>query len=426
MPLIEIDGKTVETSPGISILHAARREGVFIPSLCDHPDLTPAGSCRLCVVEIEQEAGWRVVASCEYKVAEGLRIRTDTERVQRVRKMVMELLMARCPNAQVLHDLAERLGVKRSRFSKLDKNCLLCGLCVRVCREVVGTEALGFSCRGMERKVGVPYQTHLESCIGCGACTYVCPTGAIQMESLALQRFRKETGENGHQCRHARLGVVKDRVCSNDFQCGTCGFDQAVEEFFDTHPAFVVRPAEEKRYRQVEGFLYAPDRAYTENHLWVRPVHGMWRVGLDDIARSLLGMIEELGPLETGRSGGKDDVSLFFRSRGQTFGMAFPVPGRIEAVNPLLDQDFTIPVKDPYHRGWLFDFKPDDPTDMERLRREAVALSWFSAEARDVLDHAGYASPERCPDPVLFVANRMTPEAWRNEIDRILFPSQKN
>jgi bidirectional [NiFe] hydrogenase diaphorase subunit len=181
-----IDGKKVEADPGATILQVAREYGIVIPTLCSHDSLEPSGACRLCVVEIKKGTRTRIVTSCLYQAEEGLTVDTKSERVMNVRRLVLELLLARNPEVQLLKELAQEMGVApQPRFvPDTDKGkCILCRMCVAVCEKVVGVSAIGFSYRGSEKAVGVPFREDSEVCIGCGACAYVCPTGHIEMET---------------------------------------------------------------------------------------------------------------------------------------------------------------------------------------------------------------------------------------------------
>ena len=186
-----IDGKKIEAAEGTTLLQAARGEGIRIPTLCSHDSIEPSGACRLCVVEIKKGARARIVTSCLYPVEEGLSVDTKSDRVREVRRLVLELLMARNPEADVLKEIAQEMGVEpQPRFvPDTDKGkCILCRLCVRTCESVVGVSALGFSYRGSEKAVGVPFREQSAVCIGCGACAYVCPTGHIEMKTTTKTR----------------------------------------------------------------------------------------------------------------------------------------------------------------------------------------------------------------------------------------------
>ena len=187
---VKINGKEVWAEKGEYILDVARREGFDIPTLCFNPQVSREGRCRLCMVEIRWNGRSRLVTSCLYPIREEIEIFTDTEKVRLVRKMVLELLLARNPGAEVVRKLAREYGIKESRFgadSEFGK-CILCGLCVRVCREVEAVEALGYSGRGVIKKVGPAYGEPSDVCIGCGACAFVCPTGHIEMEDVGDER----------------------------------------------------------------------------------------------------------------------------------------------------------------------------------------------------------------------------------------------
>ncbi len=179
-----INDRQIEAEEGETVLQAAEAAGIRIPTLCYHKALSPSGACRLCVVEIVAGPRPGIQASCIYSVQEGLVIRTDTERVLKARRMMMELLLARSPESDKLQELARELGVTRTRVKKRKQekkhpNCILCGLCVRMCRERMGVSVVGFAKRGIEREISPPFDKRSAICMGCGACEFICPTGAI-------------------------------------------------------------------------------------------------------------------------------------------------------------------------------------------------------------------------------------------------------
>ena len=184
MVTLTIDGQELKADEGTTILEAAKGNNINIPSLCYHPAVTSYGACRLCLVEITRDARKRLVASCLYPVEEGLIVETNSKRVMDTRRMIMELLLARCPNNKAIQDLARQLGVDTTRFELEDNECILCGLCVRVCQEVVGVSAISLVNRGVDREVATPFYEPSDVCIGCGSCAYVCPTGAIKVEDI--------------------------------------------------------------------------------------------------------------------------------------------------------------------------------------------------------------------------------------------------
>ena len=180
---IIIDGKKIWAKEGSTILEAARMIGIYIPTWCYHEALTPYGACRLCSVEITTAAGrTRLVASCLYPAEDGLQVKTNSERVERLRKGIIELLLARCPNSDKIKDLARQMGVTEPSFILEDEECILCGLCVRVCDEISEKKLLSFVNRGTKREVAAAFYEPPEECIKCGGCAYVCPTGAIKIE----------------------------------------------------------------------------------------------------------------------------------------------------------------------------------------------------------------------------------------------------
>ena len=178
-----INDKQLQVEEGKTILNVAREQGIKIPTLCFHKELSPYGACRVCLIEITGGGRPGLEAACVYKVTEGLQVKTDTERVQKARKIIFELLLARCPDAEKIKELAAEYGVDGTRIElKQTENCILCGLCVRVCAEVSERHAQSFSGRGFARKVQTPFDKIADKCIGCGACAYLCPVQGIKVE----------------------------------------------------------------------------------------------------------------------------------------------------------------------------------------------------------------------------------------------------
>jgi bidirectional [NiFe] hydrogenase diaphorase subunit len=176
MTMLRINGIEVTVESGSNLLEAAQFLGLPIPTLCHMEGLSPYGACRLCVVEIGEGDRSRLVTSCTYPVEEGLNVRTASARVVRARRMVIELLLASCPQSKTIQDLASAHGVRQQRFRQEQESCILCGRCVRMCEEQMMAKAIGFRGRGENRTIGTPFDAKSEACRTCGGCMYVCPT----------------------------------------------------------------------------------------------------------------------------------------------------------------------------------------------------------------------------------------------------------
>lgn len=206
-----IDGKEIQVERDRWALDVAREMGISIPILCHHPALQPYGACRLCVVEVTKGKWTWLTTSCDLPIREGLSIRTNTDAVIKSRRMALELLWARAPEAEGIQELAKELGVEKPRFSLCDDlgKCILCGLCVRVCSELIGASAISFTNRGVQRRVGTPFADASDSCIGCDACVAVCPTGHIVSVDKGPVR-ELETW-------NTKLDMVRCEICGNAY-----------------------------------------------------------------------------------------------------------------------------------------------------------------------------------------------------------------
>jgi NAD-dependent dihydropyrimidine dehydrogenase PreA subunit len=156
-----------------------------------------------------------------------------------LRRLIVETLLSQCPGADALRKIAAELGLVKPRFpvsGAPEDKCILCGLCVRVCEEIIGAGALSLVGRGIERKVGTAFEAVPDVCIGCGACAAVCPTGAIDMEKEAVDAFREKEGDE-RLCRYALLGLAPAALCANSFECYRCPVDQGLRDKLKIHPA---------------------------------------------------------------------------------------------------------------------------------------------------------------------------------------------
>lgn len=178
--LIKIDGREVEASKGMTVLEAAKSVGIAIPTLCHYEKLEPYGGCRLCIVEAEVRGSTKLVVSCLYPVEKDLVVRTRSEKVDRIRKTILELLLAHAPDARGLQDLAKEYGADKDRFEKEPSFCIHCGLCVRYCTEVKKKNAIGFINRGTRREINFIPEIASKECWNCKECFPLCPTEALQ------------------------------------------------------------------------------------------------------------------------------------------------------------------------------------------------------------------------------------------------------
>ena len=181
---LQIDGRKVQAREGMTILEAAQSAGIFIPTLCHHEKLEPYGACRICTVEIEARGRTNLVAACLYPVEQNLVVRTRSGKVDKTRKVLLELMLAHAPDAAELQDLAQEYGADKARFEKESSFCILCGLCVRYCAEVKKKNAIGFVDRGTRREVIFIPEIASKECWNCKECFPLCPTEALQAAFL--------------------------------------------------------------------------------------------------------------------------------------------------------------------------------------------------------------------------------------------------
>ena len=185
---LTINGNKSEFPEGKTLLECIESTGIKVPTLCYHKALTSYGACRLCVVEVTQGNRTTIQASCTYPAINGLTVNTNTERIIKSRKIILELLLARCPDSKEIQKIAEEYGVKETRFEKKNEDCILCGLCVRMCNEKMGISAINFVNRGPHKRVSPPFDVTSDVCQTCGACAFICPTERIKLAEISKNK----------------------------------------------------------------------------------------------------------------------------------------------------------------------------------------------------------------------------------------------
>jgi bidirectional [NiFe] hydrogenase diaphorase subunit len=219
---IVIDGRKLQARAGQSVLQVATENGIEIPTLCHHGALPDTGACRVCLIEIIGTGGWSAVkSSCTLPVSEGLEIRTETKAVKKSRRIVLELLLGRAPRSEVILALAARDGLTETRYVPTHpvNDCVLCGLCVRVCTERLGVEAITYTSRTCTREISAAFGKVSDSCLACGSCVELCPTGAMRLTDTETIR---SIWFNDRKIGEREL-----------LRCHVCGEAISSREFFD-------------------------------------------------------------------------------------------------------------------------------------------------------------------------------------------------
>ena len=196
--VLHIDGKQVKATEGATVLEAAKSAGISIPKLCHHEKLLPFGGCRLCIVEVESGSSTKLVVSCVYPIESNLVVKTKSEKINRIRKTILELLLAHAPNSVELQVLAHEYGANKDRFDKEASFCIHCGLCVRYCSEVKKLNAVGFVDRGIKKEICFVPEIASKECKTCRECFPLCPTSYLQAafvlsEALSFPNTSSET-----------------------------------------------------------------------------------------------------------------------------------------------------------------------------------------------------------------------------------------
>lgn len=329
--LVNVDGRTARVPRGTTILNAARQMGVTIPTLCNYRGLSPYGACRVCLVEVETPRGGQIVASCSQPVQDNLVVHTETESVKEARRTVLELLLAQAPDSRELAELAAGLGVKTTPFQPVaEGKCVLCGLCTRVCSEMMGRGAINFVGRGTQREISTAFDITTDQCQACGACTFVCPTGAIDLTTITTRRLKPHTTgfdkfltarpsiDLAHPQAAPRVPVIDRESCIHfkTDQCGLCSkvcqagaidYDQSEETIQLDVGSVVLTPgfeAFDATRRGEFGFGFAPNvlsNVQFERMLSASgPTQGHVRRPSDGRAPKRLAFIQCIGSRDTG------------------------------------------------------------------------------------------------------------------------------
>lgn len=200
MVKLTIDNRSIEVQAGETLLEAAREHGISIPTLCYHEAVEPYAACRLCVVELVTPRGSKLVASCSQPCEPGMNVLTDSPRVQASRRITAELLMASGAHLPLVQAVAKAMGVTQVRYSLPSDDCILCGLCVRACDELVGARAISLVQRGLNKKFAPPFEITSSACISCATCVLICPTGAITLADITPMPHREHDARSCRVC----------------------------------------------------------------------------------------------------------------------------------------------------------------------------------------------------------------------------------
>ena len=187
--MITINGHECECEKGEFLLQVAKRNGIEIPTLCHHEAIEGQGCCRLCIVEVIERGRGKIVVSCVYPIEHECEVLTDSEKVVRQRRMILNLLRARAPESSEIEELCEKYGAEKiDRFVRINESkCVLCGLCVKACNEL-SVGAISTAMRGIDKEVMPPYREPSEVCVGCGSCAAICPTNVIEITETDITR----------------------------------------------------------------------------------------------------------------------------------------------------------------------------------------------------------------------------------------------
>ena len=240
---IIIDGKKISVKEETTILDAAKELNIIIPALCHRPTVEAYGACRLCVVDVNDGRKTRMVTSCNYPIRKSIEVNTQSERVRKTRGMLLEMMLSRWPNVDMIRQFAKEYGVTKPRFihplvDYSSNACILCGLCVNACSEIMWEDIIGFAGRGESRRVVMPFEKHYDACVGCSTCANICPTGAIKMvddpnqpvDSKRIMKYGSKIADemalmDEEQCDMRGVGTAHLAQIMNDYDLlPTCNY----------------------------------------------------------------------------------------------------------------------------------------------------------------------------------------------------------
>jgi formate dehydrogenase alpha subunit len=337
---LTIDGKSIQAKPGSSVMEAALANGIDVPRLCYHPDLSISGGCRLCIVEVE---GWdNPTTSCGLGCQEGMNVQTQSDQLSEMRRDIIDVFVSEHPLECVtcerngtcqLQKYAYEFNVTETSldfesprtlyqddnpfFVRDHKYCILCGRCVRVCDEIVGVHAIDFAGRGIDSHIATPFDGPMidSTCVFCGNCVQVCPTAALVPVSRMrkgrewdFERIKSICGYCGVGCQieYSLKGdkivyaeAPQDAPVNGDFLCtkGRYGWD------FATNPERLNSPMVRRDLAYELGITEEPWELPEESPLKLRRpkaedyfVPVAWEDALDLVATRLAETVQESGP----------------------------------------------------------------------------------------------------------------------------------
>lgn len=226
---LTIDNRDIEVRQNMTVLEAARANGIAIPTLCYHEAVAPYAACRLCMVEIATPKGGKLVAACAQPCEEGLQVQTNSPRVQAARRVTAELYLASGAHLPLVQAVARAMGAERAAATLPANDCILCGLCVRACDELVGAHAISLVERGLDKKIAPPFEITSAACIACATCVLICPTGAITLRDMAPDASARRLFGMGS----VRADASQPHYAHDARTCRVCGEASLPRKFAD-------------------------------------------------------------------------------------------------------------------------------------------------------------------------------------------------